>query len=34
MDCSDDEWIILLACAKVIEKDREDQKREAEQNRA
>jgi hypothetical protein len=33
LNCDDDEWLILVACAKVVEKDREDQQREAERNR-
>jgi len=33
LDCDEDEWLLRLACAKVIAADREEQKRESERQR-
>jgi|TARA_B110000263_G_scaffold234355_1_gene231921 hypothetical protein len=30
LDCSDEEWLILMACAKVVENDREKMERDRE----
>jgi len=33
LNCSEEEWLIRFACAKVIEKDRERQAKESERTR-
>jgi hypothetical protein len=33
LDVNDEEWLILIACAKVIESDRLEQQKKAQENR-